>query len=541
MIKALCAIFVLVFSSVQSTPETAFSNPEPTPLTAAQMSELIASQREQIAALTHQLEWFRRQLFGQKSERFVPEPNPAQMHLGEVLPIPDDSRAKMKTIGAHTRRVATKDLADNAEEMPFFDESKVPVESITILPPEAKDVPASELEVIGEKITFRLAQRPGSYVILKYCRPVLKRKDTQAIVAAPAPAGFLEGSRADVSFAAGLLMDKFAWHLPLYRQHQRLEAAGINVSRPWLTQLSQRSISLLTPIYEGQFRSIREARVKSMDETPIKAGRSGHGKMHTGYFWPVYGELDEVCFPFHPSRSADVVSRALGLKAVANSVLLTDGYAAYERYAEKVGLTHAQCWAHSRRGFFEALDAEPAGAAAALEHIQGLYAIEEQIRENELTADAKQQHRLTHSKPRVEQFFLWVDEQLKRQGFTPSNPYIQALNYVRERRAGLEVFLSDPEVPIDTNHIERALRVIPMGRKSWLFCWTELGAKHVGIIQSLIVTCRLHDVDPYTYLVDVLQRVSVHPASRVAELTPRLWKRHFADNPLRSDLHALTA
>jgi len=76
-----------------------------------------------------------------------------------------------------------------------------------------------------------------------------------------------------------------------------------------------------------------------------------------------------------------------------------------------------------------------------------------------------------------------------------------------------------------------------MGRKSWLFCWTELGAEHVGIIQSLIATCRLHDVNPYDYLVDVLQRVGTHPASRVAELTPRLWKEHFADSPLRSDLY----
>ena len=151
--------------------------------------------------------------------------------------------------------------------------------------------------------------------------------------------------------------------------------------------------------------------------------------------------------------------------------------------------------------------------------------------------EAKQLHRLTHSKPLVEQFFEWVDRHLARPGFTPSNPFIKALNYVRERRSGLEVFLTDPDVPIDTNHLERALRAIPMGRKSWLFCWTELGAKHVGIIQSLIVTCKLHGVDPYTYLVDVLQRVSEHPAGRVAELTPRLWKEHFAANPLRSDLH----
>jgi transposase len=99
------------------------------------------------------------------------------------------------------------------------------------------------------------------------------------------------------------------------------------------------------------------------------------------------------------------------------------------------------------------------------------------------------------------------------------------------------VFLSHEKVPMDTNHLERALRPIPMGRKSWLFCWTEVGAEHAGIVQSLITTCRLHGIDPYTYLVDVLQRVAQHPASRVAELTPRLWKQHFGAEPLRSDLY----
>ena len=83
------------------------------------------------------------------------------------------------------------------------------------------------------------------------------------------------------------------------------------------------------------------------------------------------------------------------------------------------------------------------------------------------------------------------------------------------------------------------MRAIPMGRKAWLFAWTELGAKHVGIVQSLIVTCRLHGVDPYDYLVDVLQRVGQHPAAEVAQLTPRLWKDRFAANPMRSDVHGL--
>src|SRR6185312_11943428 len=181
--------------------------------------------------------------------------------------------------------------------------------------------------------------------------------------------------------------------------------------------------------------------------------------------------------------------------------------------------------------------AEPTLAAEALEQIKLLYAIEEQIREGNLSGEAKQLHRLTHAKPIVERFFDWVDRQLQRQGLMPSSPLTRALTYARERRMGLEVFLTDPDVPIDTNHLERALRVIAVGRKSWLFCWTELGAQQVGIVQSLIATSRLQNIDPYTYLVDVLQRVGTHPASRVAELTPRLWSQQFAASPLRSDIH----
>ena len=75
-----------------------------------------------------------------------------------------------------------------------------------------------------------------------------------------------------------------------------------------------------------------------------------------------------------------------------------------------------------------------------------------------------------------------------------------------------------------------------MGKRNWLFASTEVGARRVGIIQSLLVTCRMHAVDPYTYLVDVLQRISEHPAKRVLKLTPRVWKSLFAHDPLPSQL-----
>jgi transposase len=499
----------------------------------------IEMQQQQIDGLKHQIEWFKRQIFGQKSERFAPEPDPSQLPLAAVTaPVEPALSPPRQTVPTHTRRVPQRDAAANdAESLPFFDESRVPVHTIEVWAPEIAALSPDQYEIIDRKVSYRLAQRPGSYAIIKYVRPVVKRRDTKAISCSPAPLGVIEGSRAEVSFAAGLLVDKFAYHLPFYRQHQRLDDCGIRVSRPWLTQVGQQTIRLLEPIYDAQLDSIRRSRVIAMDETPIKAGRNGQGSMKTGYFWPVYGEHDEVCFPFFTSRATQPVRSVLGLTHTAETVLVSDGYAAYQRYAKQTGLTHAQCWAHTRRGFFEAQALEPQCANEALLQIQALYTVEDHIRQHKLAGESKKLHRLTYSKPIVERFFEWIDQQFQRHGLLPNNPFTKALAYARERRLGLEIFLTDPDVPIDTNHLERALRAIPMGRKNWNFCWTELGAKHVGIVQSLIVTCRLQGIDPYTYLVDVLQRVAIHPASRVAELTPRSWKQHFADNPMRSDLH----
>jgi transposase len=489
------------------------------------------------AQLRTQLEWFKRQIFGQKSEkRHIVSGEQGILGAGFAA-IPDTAPSNRKSrIDAHERETKPKHPAGDETSL-FFDDKKIPVEVIAVANPEIDGLSPDQFDVIGEKASFRLAQRPGSYVILKYVRQVIKRRDTQEMLCAAAPVGVLEGSRADVSFIVGLLIDKFCYHLPFYRQHQRLAAAGIKVSRPWLTQIGQGAISLLEPVFEAQLESIKSSRVKKMDETPIKAGQAGAGKMKTGQMWPVMGEEDEICFLFYPGRSAQYVHEALGDKPPDKAVLQTDGYSVYARYAQRVGITHAQCWAHCRREFFEAKHIEPGRAEEALQAIAALYAVEAEIRERDLNKQEKRVLRQAKAVPVAERFFAWVDKQFDGQGFLPSSPFTKALAYARERKEGLMVYLIDPDVDIDTNDLERALRVIPMGRKNWLFCWTELGARQVGIMQSLLVTCKLHGIDPYDYLVDVLQRVGQHPASRVHELTPRMWKQLFADNPLRSPLH----
>jgi transposase len=491
----------------------------------------LAEENKQLKA---RIAWFEKQLFGSKSEKRVIE-NPYQddfLTPTTTTPAEPDKKITVSYERGTTKKIRPENCATDAG-LRFSDE--VPVEVIRITPPELNGEGAHDYEIIDTKISRKLAQQPASYVVLQYETPVIKHKTTQAITTAPMPAQVLDSSLADVSLLVGLLVDKFLYHLPLYRQHQRMGLQGITVSRASLTNWVKRTIELLRPIVEAQLAHVLLSNVLAMDETPIKASRSEKGKMKTGYFWPIYGEDHEMVFTYNESRGRQHIESTL--KKHFQGTLITDGYAAYARFAEQTqGVTHAQCWVHSRRHFIEAESLDKIATDQALDFIGRLYKIEEHINANNLKDDKKHDYRLTHSKPIVDKFFAWCTVQLQRSELTPQHKLRKALNYVISRETELRVFLEDPQVPMDTNHLEREIRPITLGRKNWLFCWTELGAEHVGLIQSLISTCKLHDINPNTYLTDVLQRISIHPASQVADLTPRLWKEKFAENPLRSML-----
>lgn len=510
---------------------------EVTALLASRQSyeEDIRRKEQQIAELKRQIAWFQRQLFGRKSEQRILGSSAQQLGLGEFLEKDGVPPAPEESVKSYQRKQRRKiPLQGSPEDTGLRFDASVPVEEIEVPNPALRGLKEDAYTVLDEECTYRLAQRPGSYVVLKYKRKVVKLKSEERISTPPAPAAVFEKSYADVSFLAGLLIDKFLYHLPLYRQHQRLQAAGVVLSRVTLTNLVHRTADLLEPIYYALFSSVLQSKVLAMDETPIKVGRAGNGKMKRSYFWPIYGDQDEVVFPFSPSHSTKVVHEALGEWC---GVLLTDGYKVYDRFTEKVrDRIHAQCWAHTRRKFEEAQDAEPQLAAIALEIIGEIYAHEARIRKANLPPEKLLEFRAIHSKPPVDRFFSWLSEMFQTQVLLPSNPFSAAASYALQREEGLRVFLQYPAVPIDTNHLERTLRPIPMGRKNWLFCWTEIGARYVGIIQSILQSCRLQGVSPYTYLVDVLQRIDSHPAIDVHLLTPRLWKENFAHNPLRSDL-----
>lgn len=505
-------------------------------MNSAELQQENAQLKVRIDTLTQQLDWFKRQLFGRKSEQQVLD-NPYQQSLFEPC-VAAQKTEPATPVKAHKRSSKKQPHDSDVNESGLrFDES-VPQQIIELTAPELDGEQAEDYEIVDYKQTHRLAQRIGSYVILVYRRPVVRHKPSQSVTTPAAPENVLEGCYADVSLLAGLMVDKAVYHLPLYRQHQRMLDSGVRVSRVTLLNWMKKGIELLKSIYQAQWRHILQSQVLAMDEVPMKAGRKGKGKMQQTYFWPIYGEEDEIAFTWSRSRGHQhAVDQLTGF----NGTLLTDGYAAYEKTISRLNqqdaqVIHATCWAHSRRAFEKAQKMEPEAAQQALAKIGHLYALEKRCREQGLSADDKLAYRQQHTEPVVNDFFSWVYEQRQRVDLLPSNPLSKALQYVTERADKLKIFLSNPNVPIDTNHLERALRVIPMGRKNYLFCWSELGAEHLGILQSLMVTCRLQGINPYTYLVDVLQRVSLHPASKVEELTPRVWKTRFEGHFLTSDL-----
>lgn len=492
--------------------------------------------RARIEHLEALIEWFKTAVFGKRSEiRALKNLSIAdQLWLGmELLPVPEEPPPKTTTVREHERQQRKKPTTPKPDDASIRFGPEVPVKVIEREDPSAADIPPEQRELIGVEVVRKLAQQ-SSYLVLEYRTKKYKNKETGEISAPTAPPSVIPGSIADVSFLAGILVDKFLHHLPLYRLHERLLHAGITVSRGNLTRLVHRLAELLEPIYDALRSSVLLSPIVAADESPTPAGRrqgvkNQPGKMRQGYFWAFYGCRQELFFHFSPSRSRVVLDDLL---KDFTGVLLTDGYAAYESFIEgRTQITHAQCWTHSRRNFIQAGQIAPQQTEQVLKAIQQLYLVE---KEAPLGSEELGKLRQRKSAQIVDALFSYLDKQVAESVFLPSNAFHKAAQYVLNRREPLSAFLDNPNIPLDTNHVERSIRPTVIGRKNWLFNFTETGARSAAIFYSLLQSCVAAGVHPTTYLIDVLQRIDTHPAQKVALLTPRLWKEHFAANPLRS-------
>jgi transposase len=385
------------------------------------------------------------------------------------------------------------------------------------------------MKKIGEDRTERLDIIPATFRVLATTRPKYAcAVCAQGVTQAPAPAHLIEGGLPTEALIAHVLVAKYADHMPMYRQSQAFARQGLDLDRGTLASWAGVAGFHLAPVVDLLAGTIRQSGKLFMDETRCPVLDPGRGRTKTGYLWALtrddrsWGGSDPpgVVYFYADGRGGKHAEEFLG---GFTGILQVDGYAGYNRLT-RAGhnggpvIQLAYCWAHARRKLKEIFDASGSPIAAeGLARIAELYAIEKEIRG--FGAATRLAVRREKSAPRVKAFGEWLMQ--KRSRISARSRLGEKLSYIANHWEGLQVFLTDGRVEMDSNAVENKIRPLVLGRKNHLFAGHDEGARSWSRIASLVETCKINDVNPFDYLKNTLEAIANgHPQSRLSELLP---------------------
>jgi transposase len=387
------------------------------------------------------------------------------------------------------------------------------------------------LHVIGEDRAEMLDYVPAQVRVRVIRRPRYGcRACEEAVVQALAPERPIDGGMATEALLAHVLVNKYADHLPLYRQAQIFARQGVTLDRSTLCTWVGRACWWLAPLHELVLSTVLTSPKVFADDTTLPVLDPGRGRTKTGRLWCYAVDNRPWRGPGHPA-AAYVYSEdrkgehpATHLKRF-RGVLQVDGYAGFGRLIADAGNVSqlAFCWAHARRKFYDIYAATQSPLAGeALRQIAALYEIEDEIRGQ--PAEVRRRVRQQRSRPLVEAMQAWLAETLGR--ISGRSALAQAIRYALNHWSGLILFLDDGRLELDTNTVERAMRPVALGRKNALFAGSDSGGRHWAIIATLIQSAKLNDVDPLAWLTDVLERIVSGRTKRheLDTLLPWNWK-----------------
>jgi transposase len=464
--------------------------------------------------LQHELGWYKRHLFGRRSEKLDPNQQMLFDLLGQAL---------------EQREAASRVPVPKAPAQPSHRNGRVPLpphlprERIEYHPPESAlqcPVCGQRKEPMGEEITEQLDYVPASFIVRQHVRVKYACKKCQeGVVIADLPARPIEKGRPGEGLLAQVLTSKYCDHTPLHRQTMIYRRHGLEIHRSTLCDWVREGTTLLTPLVQEMHRQVLLSPKIHTDDIPVPA-RNGSGKdIHKGFLWAYIDTVKNVVFDYTPGHSREGPLRFLGEYA---GYVQADAYNGYDALFAKGHAIEVACWAHARRKFFDAQDTDPARATEMLVLIGEIYQVEDRAKEENLNREQIQALRQKESKPILEV----IGQRLKLWGpqVLPKSPVGQAIGYGQGQWQALLRYTDDGILSIDNNLAERTLRMVAVGRKNWLFVGHDNGGHRAAIIYSLVASCKLCGIDPFAYLRDVLERISTHPASRITELLPRNWK-----------------
>jgi transposase len=478
----------------------------------------------EIASLKEQLEWFKRQLFGKKSEKTVDRTD-VQPTLFDLSAFDTPSEVKLQKIEPFTRRIKS------SIQVPISFPDDLPVErKIYDLQEKEKTCPLTNkpLVKIGEDITQKLAFKPGSYFIKEIVRPkyALPKGAEESILMANLPDSIIPRCKADESLLADILVKKFSDHLPLYRQSEMLARDNIFVSRQTLSNWVVKCGQALKPLYNEILKSILENRNVFIDEVPVDMLDPGKGKTHKAYMWVMVGgkAADPYLRAYNFRTNRGYKNAAELLTDFEDGIVHSDKYGAYETLANRKKFIWCPCWAHIRRNFIEAEGGDHSLIQFVLRKIRYLFMLEKVAWSR--SEDERLRIRQEKEIPIIDELIHTIKNRFLHGKTIPKSKYKEALGYFIGLIPYLKNYTKHAFARLDNNVAERAVRPLALGRKNWLFLGSEEGGEAAAIILSLVQTCKALKINPREYLADVMNRLMSHPFQKINQLLPHNWSKN---------------
>ena len=492
----------------------------------------VDSLNARIKELTAQVAWLNRQLFGRKSEK-LPIINPNQLDLFAAM-LPENVQQISEARDEAVEKITVTKEERRQERKNRIMMEDLPVLEQVILTPDNLD--RNLYKKIGVEVTRIVEHKPGQLYIKEIIREKWGLKDNTSIapkgmssvLIAPMPLLPIYKGIAGASLLAEILLQKYEYHMPYYRQikqYSHLGMKGLTESTVdgWFKQTAE----LLKPLYEALKSEVMKADYVQADETTTPVIDRETHKAAKEYLWMVRAVMERLAlFHYDQGSRAGTVIESLANRYNFKGYLQCDGFAGYETaFKTNPDVLLVNCMVHIRRHLEQALDENRQMAEHGLKEIQHLYKIEHMCDDAGMSFDERKAKRQELSKPIMEALKLWMEtEGLK---YSESSLIGKAITYAYTRWDNMMRYLDDGRLLLDNNLAENEIRPITLGRKNYLFCGNHEAAQNMAVVCSLLATCRNHDVNPRDYLNDVISQMPYHTKASYEELLqllPHKWK-----------------
>jgi transposase len=469
-----------------------------------EFTEQLAAIKVVVERLARENARLREEALGKKRERWQPDPD--QLVLWGLLDEPEDKKPPRAARRArpHGRGKLSRDLPE--ERLYFSAEAGTCTEC------------GGPMEVFGQDTAERLEWVPGHFKRLVIVREkcACPKHPMGGVMTAPGPAFAIGKGLCGNGLLSKVIVDKYADHIPLNRQIKRLRRQGVAVPPSTACDWVRQAAGPASVLVKAMLSALVAGDWLQSDATGFKVLEGSRNKPHRGHLY-TWSDTDRVVYTY--AREGTGAHPAQVLAGFAGT-LVADGGSSFNKAAGASGVRRAGCWAHARRKFWDARDADPLRVHRALDTIREIFELERAFRD--LGPAERARKRRSTTWPVLQLFKAWCEQLSLRT--PPKSPLAKAANYVLNQWDTLVVFVDVGAIPAHNNVSELMLRQAVVGRKNYLFAGSEGGAESAATWYSLIGSCMLNAIDPWLYLNDVLPRLGDWPVNRVLELEPVAWR-----------------